>query len=65
MFWSLFIFRGRSTWEPASIVCKDELSDPFYSAGPQAREPMVDTANTEKDREKFQKKMQETGMGRN
>ena len=29
MFWNLFIFRGHSTREPASIVCNVAL---FYSA---------------------------------
>ena len=31
---SLFIFRGHSTREPASLVCNDEQGDLFYSAGP-------------------------------
>ena len=32
MFWSLFILRGHSTWEPALIVCDDNRGDLFYSA---------------------------------
>ena len=35
MFWNLFIFRGHSTREPASIIVgNDEQGDLFYSAGP-------------------------------
>ena len=33
MFWSLFIFRGHSTREPASLVRDNEQGDIFYSAG--------------------------------
>ena len=31
MFWGLFIFRGHSTLEPASIVCNDEQGGLYYS----------------------------------
>ena len=34
MFWRLFIFRGNSTREPASVVCNDEQGDLLHSAGP-------------------------------
>ena len=32
MFWSLLIFRGHSTREPASVVCNVEQGDLFHSA---------------------------------
>ena len=33
MFWNLFIFRGHSAREPASVVSNGEQGDLFYSAG--------------------------------
>ena len=45
MFWNLFIFRGHSTREPASIVCKDEQADLILFCGP-TQEPMLATDNT-------------------
>ena len=33
MFWSLLIFHGHSTREPASVVCNDEQGDLLYCAG--------------------------------
>ena len=34
MVWNIFIFRGHSTREPASVVCDDEQGDLIYSADP-------------------------------
>ena len=56
MFWSLFVFRVRSTREPASIVCNDEQGDLFYFAGPHRN-----VVATGKARERFWKKMQVNG----
>ena len=48
MLWSLFIFRGHSTREPASVVCNDEQRDLVYSAGPHRnrRERFGEKKNT-------------------
>ena len=56
MFWSLFIFRGHSTREPASVVCNEEHAGwPILFCGP-TQEPVLATANTGKTRKRFWKK---------
>ena len=39
MFWSLLIFRGHSTREPASVVCNVKQGDLFCSVGPYRNRP--------------------------
>jgi len=59
MFWSLFIFSGHSTWEPASIVAMSRVT--YFCVLTQEAE--LATANTRKARERFWKTVGEwTGM---
>ena len=41
MFWSLFIFRGHSIREPASIIFDNEQGDLLYSAGGHRHPPQL------------------------
>ena len=53
MFCSLLVFCRHSTWEPASIVCNDEVTYLILQA---QQEPVLATANAGRTWERFRKK---------